>query len=60
MSHYEGFDRPLGTFRGVRVVFLVKGLRSLGVFIMDLPGAFVDGLNGVLVGDREVPGGVVR
>ena len=44
VSHNEGFDRSLGTFRGVRVVFLVMGLRSLGVFTMDLPGAFVDGL----------------
>ena len=60
VSHSEGFDRSLGTCRGVRVVFLVKGLRSLGVFIMDLPGAFVDGLNGVRVGNREVSEGVMR
>ena len=54
VSHNEGFDRSLGTCRGVRVVFLVKGMSSLGVFIMDLPGAFVDWLNGVRVGNREV------
>ena len=56
VSHNEGFDRSLGTCRGVRVVFLIKGLRSLGVFIMELPGAFVDGLNGVLVCNREISG----
>ena len=42
------------------VVLPVKSMRSLGVFIMDLPGAFADGLNRVRVGNREVPGGAVR
>ena len=57
VSHNEGFDRSLRTCRGVRAVLLVKGLRSLGVFIMDLPGTFADG---VRVGNREVSGGVMR
>jgi len=45
VSRSESFDRPLGTCRGARVVFVVKGLRSLDVFIVGLPGAFIDGLN---------------
>ena len=36
VSHNEGFDRSLGTCRGARVVFLVKGLRGLRLdWIMD-------------------------
>ena len=60
VSQNEGFDRPLGTSRDARVVFVVKGLRSFGVFTMDLLGALVDGLSGVIVGNREVPGGAMR
>ena len=58
VPYNEGFDRPLGTCKIARVVFLVEGLRSLGVIAMDFPGAFVDGLNGVRVGDREISGEV--
>ena len=59
MSHNGGFDRPLGTCRGVRIVFPVEGLRSLGVFAVYFSGAFVDWLNGVRVGNRDIFGGVV-
>ena len=44
---------------GARVVFLVEGLDGLGVIVMDFLGAFVDGFNGVRVGNREIPGDVV-
>ena len=39
--------------------FLVKGLRSLGVFTTGLRGAFADGLGGVRVSNREVSRGAV-
>ena len=60
VSHNGGFNWPLGTCRGARLASLAKGLRSSEVFTMDLPGAFVDGLNGFRVGNREVPGGAMR
>ena len=46
VSHNDGSDRSLGTFRGVRVVFVVKGLRSPGMFIMDLLAHLTMGLLG--------------
>ena len=59
MSIREGFNRSLGAWGGVRVVFLARGLRSLGVLIINLTGAFVDGHNGARVGNQEVSGGAV-
>jgi len=57
VSHNEGFDRYLGNCRGILVAFLAKGPLSPGVFIMDLPGAFVVRLNGIRVGNRIASGG---
>ena len=44
VSHDGGSDRYLKTFRDVRVVPLVEGLRSLGVFTMTLRARLPMGL----------------
>ena len=59
VSQNGDIDRPVEICRDVRIVLLIEGLRSHGAFIMDLPGAFVDGHIGVRVGNREVPGGAI-
>ena len=41
------------------IAALVENLRSLGVFAVDFSGAFVDGLYGVRVSNREITGCVV-
>ena len=51
---------PLGACWGVQMVFHAEGPQSPGVFAVGFPGAFVDGLNGVRVGNPESSWGIMR